>query len=70
MWESHEMKKWESHEMKKLFWPEQPKTMNGNVVVFNGMSVFVCLSYVSNYSVKYSKLVSTGMYYMLFPEPL
>ena len=38
--------------------------MSGNGVVFYSMSDVGCLSYVSNYDVKYSKLVSTGVYYV------
>lgn len=38
---------WESHEV-KITWPEQPRLMNGNSIVFYEMPVFG-LSYVCNY---------------------
>lgn len=55
----------ESQEM-QVTWPEQPRFTNGNAIVFYGMPVLVFLTCVIIMS-KCSNLVSSGMYYMLFP---
>lgn len=54
----------------KVTWPEQPKLTNGNLTVFYGMSVSVCLSYVSNYSVTYNKLQSWNVLHAISPTIL
>ena len=54
----------------KVTWREQPEVTNGNLIVFYGMSVSVCLSYVSNYSVTYTKLKSWNVLYAISPTIL
>lgn len=58
----------EGHEM-EVTWPEQPRFTNAIAIVLYGMPVLVFLTCVIIMS-QCSNLVSSGMYYMLFPPSI